>query len=126
MISVKTSVFKEEVEDSEFQDFTILADFSPLTYKNNDKVQKSIDFFPDEYVIGSFYENDDPDHNGLYEYYHIECPYNDSEGIEIDWQSDTAELYISVDTPNPTVDSHKLHYSERKDTNIYISKGVII
>ena len=41
------------------------------------------------------------------------------EGIEIDWQSDTAELYISVDTPNPTVDSHKLHYSERKDTNIF-------
>ena len=126
LISVKTSVFKEEVEDSEFQDFTILADFSPLTYKNNDKVQKSIDFFPDEYVIGSFYESDDPDHNGLYEYYHIECPYNDSEGIEIDWQSDTAELYISVDTPNPTVDSHKLHYSERKDTNIYISKKELL
>ncbi len=126
LISVKTSVFKQQVEDSEFQDFTMLADFSPLTYKKNNRVQKSIDIFPDEYVIGSFYETDDTDHNGLYEYYHIECPYSDSEGIEIDWQSDTAELYINVEDPNPTADHHKLHYSERKDTNIFITKKQLL
>ena len=34
LISIKTSVFKKGVQESDFQFLTLLADFSPKTYKD--------------------------------------------------------------------------------------------
>jgi len=126
LISIKTSIIQPDLQDEDFQFFTLLVDFSPKTYSQAGIVQKSIDINHDEYVIGSLYEKDDIENKGIYEYYHIECPFDDAEGLEIEWQSDTAELYINVESPNPTLNDHKLEFTGRKDTNIYFSKKELL
>ena len=121
LISIKTSVFKDYTDDHEFQYFTLLADFSPATYKAKRDLPKKIEIDPEEYIIGSLYKKDDPNHEGIYEYYYISCPI-DAEAIEIDWQSDIAELLVKVGEGRPTLTDRDFHFSERRDTNILLSK----
>ena len=122
LISIKSSVIKFFNDDREFQYFTLLADFSPATYKTKVNSAKRIEIEPEEYIIGSLYKRDDPNKEGILEYYSLTCT-SDAEALEIDWQSDIAELLIKVGEGKPTLqDSDILHYSLRRDTNIYISK----
>jgi len=89
--------------------------------------QRKIMINPDEYVIGSLYEKDNYYDEGVYDYYSLICPY-DASGIEIDWQSDTAVLLINVGEERPQIGINESHFyfSERRDTNIYITKRQII
>ena len=121
LIAIKTSVYKKEVKEFEFQFLTLLADFSPKTYKDKDKEQNIVVLEPEEYIVGSIYRTDDVNEKGLFEYYHVECPY-DVDAIEIDWHSNTADLFIKFDEGRPTTDDYAFHYSERSDTNIVLTK----
>ena len=124
LISIKTSVFKKTVQQTDFQFLTLLADFSPSTYKEANKEQNKIEIEPEEYVIGSIYELEDKNKTGLFEYYVLQIPY-DASSIEIDWQSNTAELFIKLGDAIPEINDTDFHYSERKDTNIIITKQQI-
>ena len=124
LISIRTSTFQKELQDCEIQFLNLLADFSPLTYIERNKEQNKVEIEPEEYVIGSLYKDDDKENKGLFEYYYIECPYNAS-AIEIDWQSNTAELYIKLDEGRPNQDDYVFRFYERKDTNIILTKQQI-
>ena len=127
LISIKTSVIKKIALDYEFQYFSILVDYSPKDYILKEIAQRKIMINPDEYVIGSLYEKDNYYDEGVYDYYSLICPY-DASGIEIDWQSDTAVLLINVGEERPQIGINGSHFyfSERRDTNIYITKRQII
>ena len=124
LITIKSSVIKFFNDDREFQYFTLLADFSPATYKTKTNSAKRIEIDPEEYIIGSLYKRDDPNKEGILEYYSLTCT-SDAEALEIDWQSDIAELLIKVGEGKPTLEDSDLHYSLRRDTNIYISKKAL-
>ena len=116
LISIKTSVIKKLLLDSEFQYFSLVIDYSPKDYEAKGLIQRKIVVEPEEYVIGSLYNENI---NSNLEYYSITIPYNCT-GIEIDWQSDTAILLINIGGPIPDVDMSSLKYEERSDTNIFI------
>ena len=94
-------------------------------YLEKDREQNQVEIEPEEYIIGSLYQSDDVNKNGLYEYYIIKLPY-DLSSIEIDWQSNTAELLIKLDDGRPSLKDNDFHYKERKDTNIIIKKEEIM
>ena len=122
LISIKTSVYKENIDDSEYQYFTLLADFSPKNYEEKGHFPKLIQLVPEEYIIGSIYKKDEINGKVLYDYYTFEIPYNIS-AIEIDWQSDIAGLLINIGQKRPS-DYSKSHFNftERRDTNIRLSR----
>ena len=125
LISIKTSVMQDEFKESDFYPFSIIVEFSPKDYINKNEFQRKIIIDPEEYIIGSLYETDDVNKTGIYEYYTISLPY-DVSGVEIDWQSDTAELLINVGQERPLDNKRDFHFDKRKDTNIFISKNSII
>ena len=122
LISIKTSVYKEGMDDSEYQYFTLLADFTPKNYEEKRQLPKLIQLVPEEYVIGSLFKKDKVDNNKLFEYYTFQIPYNIS-ALEIDWQSDIAELYINVGQKRPDgTNKADFNFTERRDINIRISR----
>ena len=126
LISIKTSVIGKEVLDNEFQYFSILAEYSPKYYELKLQIQRKINIDPEEYVIGSLYEADDFLYKkGVYNYYSIVCPY-DAPGVEIDWQSDTAQLLINIGEILPEKQSPDFNYTGGRDTNIFLSKKDIL
>jgi len=125
LISIKTSVYKDNIQDSEYQFFTLLADFTPKNYEDKHKYQKLIILDPEEYIIGSLYKNDDVNNKGLFEYYTLKIPYNIT-AVEIDWQSDTAELLVNTRTEKPNNERHDFKFKKRRDTNIRISREDIL
>jgi alkyl hydroperoxide reductase subunit AhpC len=83
LISVTSSVLKQELGDYDFQTFNLIADFNPEVYKEKNVLQKRIEIYPEEYVIGSLFITDESDKNSIFEYYTMSIPY-DADEIEID------------------------------------------
>ena len=126
LISIKTSVYKDNIQDSEYQYFTLLADFSPKNYIEKPKIPKRIQLVPEEYIIGSLFKDDKIEGKDLYDYYTFQIPY-DIQSLEIDWQSDTAILLINIGTRRPSnMSTPDFNRTERRDTNIIISRQDII
>jgi len=126
LISIKTSVYKTDILDSEYQYFSLLADFSPKNYADKHLFPKKIRLDPEEYIIGSLFKEEGTNGENLCDYYTFKIPYN-IQGLEVDWQSETAGLMILFGQGRPS-NSTKPHFNftKRRDTNIQISRLEIL
>lgn len=125
LISVTSSVLKQELGDYDFQTFNLIADFNPEVYKEKNVLQKRIEIYPEEYVIGSLFITDESDKNSIFEYYTMSIPY-DADEIEIDWQTNIAQLYINVGDERPELTKSHFIYNNHGNSIIVIKKDEIL
>ena len=125
LITIKSSVFNQDIVNSDFQFFSILINLSPSNFIEKYYKQKKVEIEPEEYIMGSLYQKDDTRNIGVFEYYTIKCPL-DIYKVEIDFQSDTGELFINLGRERPDLSKSHLHFQERKDTNIIFTQDEIM
>ena len=125
LISIASSVVKQELGDFDFQIFNLIAEFNPEIYTIKKLPQKKIEIYPEEYVIGSLYLTDESEKNAIFEYYSMAIPY-DAEEIEIDWQTNIAQLFIKVGEERPNLSNKDFSYTNNGNSIITISKEEIL
>ena len=115
LISLKTNMISETIEEYMSIPFTII--IHSRNYDSYPLIQIKVD----EYIIGNVNNN-----YGIYEYYSLILP-NDGEEVNIDWQSDSACIYIKIGEQRPSlINYHFYHCSPGYDSVYTLTKDEIL
>ena len=123
LISIKSSTTGNLDENYRFHQFSITISLtSEGILKENGPI---IEIEPEQYIVGSFNDENKIKAKDMYEFYQLNIPFN-AKSVEFDCQSDSAIFLVNVGEKRPTIDSHFRKIESRSDTVYSISNNEIL
>ena len=81
-------------------------------------------FEPEEYIIGSLFDNENIQNKEIYDFYQVIIPYN-ADRVEFDFQSDKAILLINIGDKRPEYGKANFTIESRNDTIFELTNSQI-
>ena len=123
LISIKSSTTGNLDENYRFHQFSITVSLTPEgKLKDNGPI---IEIEPEQYIVGSFNDENKIKTKDMYEFYQLNIPFN-AKTVELDCQSDSAIFLINVGKDRPSYEKPFKKIESRSDTVFELTNDEIL